>query len=181
MIALDKKIVRISKDLPPMLTGLPKRMGKSPQIDIRYPCLQLEDTAQQSLREELLHSAKRLAGIVVQPTELSVPAMALVMDEALAEGQPEAFIRGREFTLIRTDGSVHLPLMPEWGEQVLKTGWACIHPLVRYMAGALPPQNLIVYAPRDEQELEVVWRIVQASYCFARGWIVNLDNRGEPV
>jgi hypothetical protein len=175
MIALDKKMVRTSKDLPPMLKDLPKRMGRLPRIDVRYPCLQLEDTSPVSLREELLDRASQLPGVVMQPTELSVPALALVMDEEFAEGQPEAFIRGHEFTLIRTDGSVHLPLMPEWGEQVLKMRWACIHPLVRYLAGALPPQNLVVYAPRDEQELEIVWRIVQASYCFARGWIVNLD------
>lgn len=178
MIALDDKRVRISKDLPPMLKDLPRRSGRSPRIDIRYPCLQQEDRSPPDLREELLRRAARLTGVVVRPTELSVPAMALVLDEALAEGQPEAFIRGREFALIRAEGSVHVPLMPEWGERVLQKGWACIHPLVRYMAGVLPPQNLIVYAPRDERELEVVWSIVQAGYCYARGWIVETEERG---
>ncbi|WP_218917963.1 luciferase domain-containing protein [Kyrpidia tusciae] len=170
--------MRISKDLPPMLRELPPRPGRPPRIDVRYPCLQQEDVSPPNLREELLRRAAGLTGVEIRPTELSVPAMALVLDESLAEGQPEAFIRGREFALIRTDGSVHVPLMPEWGEPVLQKGWACIHPLVRYMAGVLPPQNLIAYAPRDERELETVWNIVQAGYCYARGWIVEPDQEG---
>jgi hypothetical protein len=178
MTALDKKLVRISKDLPPMLEDVEQRTGHSPHIHVQYPCLQREDVSPPNLREELLHMAAGLPGVVLRPTELSVPAMALVLEEALAEGQPEAFIRGQEFALIRTDGSVHLSLIPEWGEQILRKGWACIHPLVRYMAGILPPQNLIVYAPRDERELQVVWRIVQAGYCYARGWIMELDEKG---
>ncbi|WP_142927255.1 luciferase family protein [Bacillus sp. PK3_68] len=123
-----------------------------------------------------MERASRLPDVTLQPTELSVPALALVMDETSTDGIEEAFIRNREFALIRTDGSIHLPLMLQWGEYVLKAGWSCIHPLVRYMAGALPPQNFIVYAPRDEQELEIVWRIVQGSYFYARGWIENVDN-----
>lgn len=161
-----------------MLANLPQRIGQSPRILVQYPCLQQEDVSPENLRNELLSKAARLPGVKLQPTELSVPATALVLEEVLTEGQPEAFIRGREFVLIRTDGSVHLSLIPEWGEQVLRKGWACIHPLVRYMAGVLPPQNLIVYAPRDEHEREVVWRIIYASYCYARGWLVELDEEG---
>lgn len=169
---------RVSKDLPPTLRRLRERGGRPPRIDVRYPCLQLDECAPANLRDELLRMAARLPGVAIRPTELSVPATALVLDETLAEGQPEAFVRGLEFALIRADGSVHLALMPEWGQKVLRKGWACIHPLARYMAGAVPPQNLIVYAPRDGRELRVVWQIVQASYCYARGWIIEPDRKG---
>jgi hypothetical protein len=33
----------------------------------------------------------------------------------------------------------------------------------------VPTTVAMVYGPRDEQELEIVWRIVQASYEFACG------------
>jgi hypothetical protein len=158
-----------AEQLPPTLRRLPLRQGKPPRVDVRYPCLQLEDTAPPHLRERLLEWARGLEGVTVQPTELNVPGLALVLKEKLAKGQPEAFIRGREFAIVRKEGSVHLTLRPEWGQKVLDKGWATIHPLVRYMAGALPPQNMIVYAPRDEKELRVVWKILQAAYAFARG------------
>ena len=155
--------------LPPTLRRLPARQGKRPRVDIRYPCLQLEETAPSHLRERLLEWCRGLEGVRIRPTELNVPGLALVLSEKLAKGQPEAFIRGREFAIVRKEGSVHLTLRPEWGQKVLDKGWATIHPLVRYMAGVLPPQNMIVYAPRDEKELRVVWKIVQAAYAFARG------------
>jgi hypothetical protein len=110
--------------------------------------------------------------VEVQATALSIPgASALVLCERLAKGQPEAFIRGREFAIVRQDGSTHLNLSPAWGQKVLERGWATIHPLVRYLAGVLPPQSLVLYAPRDQKELVVAWKIFQAAYCFARGEI----------
>ncbi|MBE3596927.1 MAG: hypothetical protein IMW86_07805 [Hydrogenibacillus sp.] len=166
---------RVDIDLPDVLQNLPKRKGKRPQIDIRYPCPQTEDPSPEMIRQTLLARACRLPGVTCRPTEMRVPGgTALVMEEELAEGQPEAYIFRREFAIVRSDGSVHLPLLPEWGEHVLRQGWATIHPVARYLAGALPPQNLIVYAPRDDKELDVIWRIVQAGYFYARGWIVPL-------
>jgi phospholipase/carboxylesterase len=46
-------------------------------------------------------------------------------------------------------------------------GWAELHPVARRGAG--PPTLVMLYGPRDEAELEVVWRLVQTSYAFARG------------
>ena len=159
----------MSTQLPPTLRRLLPRQGKRPQVDIRYPCLQLEDIAPPYIHQLLLKWTKSLDGVETRPTELNVPGLALVLNASLARGQPEAFIRGYEFAIIRQEGSVHLTLRPEWGQEVLDKRWATIHPLVRYMAGALPPQNMIVYAPRDEKELQVIWKIIQAAYAFARG------------
>jgi hypothetical protein len=69
---------------------------------------------------------------------------------------------------------VHLTLDPRWGQKVLQKGWAVIHPLARYMAGAIPPQSLILYAPRNEEELKTIWKIIQAAYCFACGRVGDL-------
>ncbi len=157
--------------LPPTLRRLPVRQGKPPHVAIRYPCLQTEETAPPHLREQLLEWCAGLEGVTLRPTELNVPGIALVLDEHLAKGQPEAFIRGHEFAIVREEGSVHLTLRPEWGQKVLDKGWGTVHPLVRYMAGALPPQNIIVYAPRDERELRVVWKVVQAGHAFACGLV----------
>lgn len=174
MIVLDNKKQRITVDIPPIIQELPKREGKAPEVEVKYPCLQKEEMSPEHLRNELLDRAVGLPGVSLKPTDLNVPALALNMEDT-TDGTEEAFIRDKEFALIRTDGSIHMPLELAWGEHVLKRGWACIHPLVIYMAGALPPQNFIVYAPRDEEELNIVWRIVQCSYYYATGWIEPVE------
>jgi hypothetical protein len=148
---------------------LPSRTGSRPRIDVRYPCPQLEDRAPEPVREGLLEIGRALPGVTIRATELSVPGDALVLDEELARGKPEGFIRGREFAIVRDDGSVHVNLDPSCGQHALDRRWATIHPLARYMAGALPPQSLIVYAPRNDRELLVVAQILHVAYGFAVG------------
>jgi hypothetical protein len=159
-----------SLNLPPTLRRLPKRQGRPPRLDARYPCSQLDELSPADIREALLMRVQTLEYVESRPTVLSIPgASALVLGESVAKGQPEAFIRGREFAIVHQEGSVHLTLPPAWGQKVLDRGWTTIHPLVRYLAGVLPPQSLVLYAPRDQKELLVAWKILQAAYWFARG------------
>ena len=159
-----------SKNLPPSLRRLRKREGTPPHIDPYYPCLQTEENSPPHIRQALLEEVQSYAYVTIRATRLSIPGgQALILDEAVAKGQPEAFIVDREFAIVREDGSVHLLLSPVWGQKVLDKGWATIHPLARYMAGALPPQTLILYAPRDEKELKTAVKIIEAAYCFAYG------------
>jgi hypothetical protein len=160
--------------IPPSLRRLPARTGSRPQVDWRYPCLQLEERVPAELRRRLLQLAGTLEGVSVQQTGFSFAGEALVLEERLAKGKPEAFVRGREFAVVREEGSIHLTLDPGWGQKVLTKGWATIHPLARYMAGAVPPQSLILYAPRNEQELKTIWKVIQAAYSLACGRVGDL-------
>jgi len=158
------------KNLPPSLRRLSKRQGKAPRIEARYPCPQREATSPPAIREALIEQTQSFANVTQRPTDLSIPGgVALVLDESVAKGQPEAFITRQEFAIVRSDGSVHLLLPPIWGQKVLDKGWATIHPLARYLAGALPPQTLILYAPRDSKELKTALNVLEAAYCFAHG------------
>jgi hypothetical protein len=150
-----------------MLARMPRRLGPRPQIAARHPSLQLDQPAPDRIRARLLELAVTLEGVSV--ASLREEGVSLALAPALAGGQPEAFLSGREFAVVRTDGSVHLVLAPGWGQKVMDRGWAAIHPLARYMAGAVTPGTLIVYAPRDSGDLRVVWRLVQAAYVFAVG------------
>ena len=161
-----------SLNLPPTLRRLPMRQGKPPRLASRYPCPQLDELSPADIREALLTQMQTLAYVESRPTVLSIPgASALVLGESVAKGQPEAFIRGHEFAIVYQEGHTHLTLPPAWGQKVLDRGWTTIHPLVRYLAGVLPPQSLVLYAPRDQKELLVAWKILQAAYWFARGEI----------
>jgi phospholipase/carboxylesterase len=147
---------------------LPKRAGAPPETSkpdpsLRTPHSQLSQNAPADMQEALLERALALEGVHQAESLVSVPgARAFVLAEALAGGPAEAFQRGREFAHLHPprDGSLHMTLPPAVAEEVYGKGWGEPHPV-----SGTP----MVYGPRDEEELEVIWRLVQASYRFARG------------
>jgi len=95
--------------------------------------------------------------------------VALCVPYELAHGPADAFIDDHEFCHIHPlpEGSLHLTLPDTLRQQAIENGWAELHPLAR--TGSLSPSLAMVYAPRNEQELEVVLKLVLASSRFARG------------
>jgi phospholipase/carboxylesterase len=58
-----------------------------------------------------------------------------------------------------------MTLPPEIVEKVIENGWAEFHPLAgRY---GLPANIVMVYGPRDEEELAVAGDLIRASHAFA--------------
>jgi luciferase-like monooxygenase len=76
---------------------------------------------------------------------------------------------GHEFAHLHplSDGSLHLVLPPDVVDDVIENGWAERHPL----AGrhGLPTNIVMVYGPRDDDELTVVEDLLQASHRLASG------------
>ena len=67
-----------------------------------------------------------------------------------------------------TDGSLHVTLHPLDVAYILKRGWGERHPLAGRWLGS---GFMMIYAPRDEEELKVILEIVQAG---AR-WVGGVD------
>ncbi|GAB6876647.1 luciferase domain-containing protein [Thermaerobacter litoralis] len=154
----------------PAIDSLPERRGPRPRTTPANPHQQLDQNAPPGLQEALFERARALPGVRVGPSGISVPgARAFILDEELAAGAPEAFMIGREFAHLHPpyDGSLHLMLPEATARVVAAKGWGELHPVAR--RGWLPPTAMMVYGPRDDDELEVVWTILQASYAFARG------------
>lgn len=110
----------------------------------------------------------RLAGVAERPSLISVPgARALWLEEA--RGPPEAFMIGQEFAHLHPgpDQSLHIMLPPQLAEEAIEAGWAEQHPVAR--RGLIPANAVMVYAPRDDEERDVVEQLVRASHAFARG------------
>jgi hypothetical protein len=63
------------------------------------------------------------------------------------------------------DNSLHVYVSPLDAKLVMKRGWGQRFP-VTWLA---PPSWIMVYAPRNEEEVEVVREIVRAAVCFAVG------------
>lgn len=148
----------------------PPRQGDRPRTQNAMPHQQLDQLAPLDLQEQLFERAAGLPGVRTGPSNVSVPgARAFHLEPAMARGEPAAFMRGTEFAHLHPayDGSLHLALPVETATAVIEGGWGEHHPLVA--AGVMPPTQLMVYGPRDADELEVVWQILQESYAFASG------------
>ncbi len=63
------------------------------------------------------------------------------------------------------DNSLHVYLSPQDAKVVLTREWGQRFPV----EGMAPPSWIMVYAPRNEEEMEVVREIVRAAVCFAVG------------
>jgi hypothetical protein len=138
-------------------TTQPKR-GEAPT-----PHSQLSQNAPREYQEALFERIRALPGVSVGKSLVSVPgARAFHLDEALAHGPADAFQRGREFAHLHPaqDGSLHIALPRNVYDGVLAHGWGEPHPI---------SGTMMVFGPRDADELEIVFRIVKASYDYAVG------------
>lgn len=148
------------------------RSGPRPRTRRGLPHQQLDQQPpDETIRRQLVARVFAFPAVTEAPSGISVPgARALVLTD-LASGPPEAFLVGREFAHLHPppDQSLHLTLPPGRAQAVVAAGWAEFHPLVD--EGRLPPTVVMVYAPRDDAELEAVTSLVWEAYRFASaGW-----------
>jgi hypothetical protein len=111
-----------------------------------------------------------LPDVEERPSAISVPgARAMWLSEGVPAGPREGFMIGREFAHIHPlpDGSLHAALPPETAEEAVEKGWAEQHPVARM--GYIPENVVMIYAPRDTQELEIVLGLVEESRRYAIG------------
>ncbi len=148
---------------------LPERRGARPQTTDEFPHSQIDQQpADPALLDELLEQACALEGVVAGPSIISVPgARALFLAEDRAAGPSAAFIREREFAHFHPDPdwSLHLALPDATADVAIERGWAELHLVSR--TEQLPGSVVLVYAPRDAEEAEVVWTLLRASHAFA--------------
>jgi hypothetical protein len=153
-----------------MLGRLPSRVGDRPRTTATNPHTQL-DQQPTDLRwmDELARRAFLLPGVLEEPSRISVPgARALVLAASEPTGPPEAFLIGREFAHLHPapDHSLHAMLPVETVAAAVAAGWAEPHPVA--LRGLIPRTAVMLYAPRDEDELEVIGGLLRSSHAFAR-------------
>jgi luciferase-like monooxygenase len=150
---------------------LPARRGPRPRTHMGLPHQQLDQQPDDDrVRDALAKRVFALPDVREEPSGISVPgARALVLDASDARGPREAFLVGNEFAHLHpgADRSLHLALPESRAKAACEKGWAELHPLAA--SGGLPRTIVMVYAPRDMAEVEVVAGLVEASHRFATG------------
>ncbi|KAF4984179.1 hypothetical protein FZEAL_577 [Fusarium zealandicum] len=77
-----------------------------------------------------------------------------------------------------SDHSMHMCLHPDDIKDVLEKGWGQRHPLAwrsRFLKSPVSPDFVLIYAPRDEQELQVIYNIIEAAIWYTVAEDVEMD------
>ena len=153
---------------------LPPRPGPRPQTTDCAPHEQVTQNSPVEVHALFKRRAFELPFVERRPSGISVPgAEALVLPTAHACGPSEAFMIGREFAHVHPayDGSSHMMLPLPVVETLIARGWGEPHPMARL--GYIPATAVMVFAPRDAAEVEVMLRLLGVSWEFARGKLGN--------
>jgi phospholipase/carboxylesterase len=121
------------------------------------------------LTDAIIDEARTWPHVTEQESGVSVEgARAVVLAADAALGPESAFMVSHEFCHAHAQGdfSFHVALPEGLAADAEAAGWAEPHFLVR--TGQVPPTVVMVYAPRDTAERDVVLGLVRASYDFAR-------------
>lgn len=146
---------------------LPKRAGSRPPTTPWMPHMQINVKPEAAIKAELMRRIYALPNVRNEPTRISIPgARAIWLDEDLPLAHGEVILEGREFAHIHPDASFHVTLSPERAREAIEAGWAEPHPL----AGQIGIEGMVLlYTPRDADELDVIFQLVVDSYNFVTG------------
>jgi phospholipase/carboxylesterase len=136
------------------------------------PQQQESQNAPAHLQERLFEQVRTLSGVDVGPSRISVPgARGFTLREGSDDEQAFLVPQVGEFAHLHPahDGSLHLVLPTDLAAEVSTKGWGRPH---MWAGTRLSPGFMMVYGPRDEDELATVLGIVTASHAYATGALV---------
>jgi phospholipase/carboxylesterase len=148
----------------------PERPGPTPTVTTEEPQEQLDQLGPEELWDELRRRANELPGVTERDSIISVKgARAYFLEPELMKGPADSMIMEGEWAHIhpRPDSSWHLQLPYELAVLAVSAGWGVVHTVV--WLGDAPANSVLLYSPRNEQEMEVIWALVLESYRYATG------------
>jgi len=143
-----------------------QRAGDPPKTGLQPPQLQFSDQSPREVYQRMAHwFFSSFPHTREEPTRISVPSSrALWLDESVNAPQ-SAFMPppgNREFAHIHEDGSFHLVMAEADETEVIEKGWGLHHPWKDRGVN-----EVLLYAPRNDEEIELLKPVIEASYRFA--------------
>jgi Luciferase len=152
-----------------MLTlTLPPRHGSEPRTGLRPPQLQFSDISPRSVYLELKRwMFSSFPHAREEATRISVPSSrALWLNEDVPATR-DAFMPpsgSREFAHVHEDGSLHVVLGVADQAEVIRKKWGIPHPWKNRGVN-----EILIFAPRNSEEMAIVKPVISASYAHATG------------
>jgi phospholipase/carboxylesterase len=150
---------------------LKKRFGDPPVVSQGPPQIQHSDQSPKAIYDAVhawLFDPKTFPNAEKKPTMIAAPTSeALFLKPEVTAAHDDAFMPpegSREFSHLHEDGSCHIIVSTEVEDEVLAKNWGLRHPY--YERGV---KEIFVYAPRNEEDIEVLKMLVQESYKYANG------------
>ena len=149
------------------------RQGPPPFTPDGIPHQQHNQNAPLDMQDALRTSMDVLPGVYVIDTQFSLAgSLGWRLEREFGTGPDEAFITIETLEFGHQhepfDGSMHMLLPLEFSTLALEKGWGIIHPLSDSISGE-NSEYVMIYGPRDENELQTIWIVAQISYYYARG------------
>ncbi|MEM8820774.1 MAG: luciferase family protein [Pseudomonadota bacterium] len=147
---------------------VPPRRGQRPRTTSTNPHAQIDQQPETPLTEDLRARLETLDGVSVGPSRRAPPGTHGFFLEG-GRGPETAFLLGTEFAHIHPgpDHSLHMTLPEPVRTGAIEAGWAEPHPLAGQPT--ISEHIVLIYAPRDPAELEVVARLGATARQYARG------------
>lgn len=148
---------------------LPIREGERPQTGDSVPHLQHSDKSPPELVTKLMQWAvDNFPDVREEPTQISVSTTrALWLDESVSEKHDDSFMPppgSREFAHVHADGSMHLCVSDDAVSEIVEKSWGEPHPMENQGVN-----EVLCYAPRNRDELEIVKLALIESYRYSTG------------
>jgi hypothetical protein len=156
-----------TKNLVTISASLPNRRGKRP-ITIRGPLhVQGSDYGDDRALRQLVDEVTAWPDVEADPLPVgSANLLSLKIGEDVATDDPSVFITGREFGRVLFGApTIYLTLPLSCAHWAIIRGWAEPHFSSRF--GLVPAGVMVVYTPRDADELSVCRSLFWASYNFS--------------
>lgn len=152
------------------ISELPIRKGERPATTTINPHMQLNQQPEDlTYIKNLMEWAFSLEHIDKKPSGVSVPgSQAMCIQQDYKCKSCNAFMIGNEFAHFhpKPDYSMHLGLPKAIAEKLIEKKWGEWHPLI--LKGLLPPNIIMLYAPRNETEYKACKLILKTSYDYAK-------------
>ncbi len=157
----------------------PQRSGPRPRTTPTNPHQQIDQNAPPEMQEKLYALMRTLPDVLFHPSDVAPDgsrAVSLPVPDGMVRqaqhGRGRFFMINSEFAHLHSsyDGSLHMALGEGVAAAAIAAGWAEFHPMMRRMGS----RNIVlVYGPRDDEELQVAWHLVRAAHDHARGAFIR--------
>ncbi|HMO74966.1 MAG TPA: DUF5519 family protein [Sphingopyxis sp.] len=151
---------------------LPPRAGVRPRTIPCAPHSQVDQIVPEarSLAAQLIERLASLEHVTLGHSLRAPPgSVGFYLDAAACCGNGDAFLLGDEFAHVHLedDCSLHVVLPEPLRGAAIAAGWAEPHPLAGQPT--VSPDTVMLYAPRDMAEVDILAGLVRASWANARG------------
>jgi hypothetical protein len=150
-------------------TTLQRRAGPPPRTTSWAPHVQLDQLALPAMHAALIARVFALPDVEERPGTVADPReSAIWLRDDLPAGPADAFLGNREIGHFHPwDHSLHIALPPDLAQEAVAAGWAEVHPVAK--AGMAPGHLVMLYGPRDEGEVEVLFQLILVAVRRAGG------------